>query len=363
VIGRSSPSSELGRGIAESRIVRGVTHRLGPVVGPPPGRRVVSGLSTSETATARNGAIDGIKGLAILFVLLNHSLPDAVMTATYSLFHVSQAVPLLVVMMGYTGVMARIRPLGDYLKRRGVRLLVPWAIAWVVALVAVLIRGDRLWSPTLLMAALPGNGPGNYFIAIALQFVLLLPVLRWLLKKGPWVLLGTCLAFDISFQLLAGYVSMNEYVHKACILRYLFTLALGMLLVSGKRFWLLLPVSIAYLVLITQGFRIPLFMPDWQSQALFAAGYTVALVTIGLRLRYPRILEQLGRASWHIFLVQIIWFGQVAPVIERNVTMPVAALVLLNVAACIAVGMVFARVEPWLTEIVLARASRTAEGG
>jgi hypothetical protein len=206
----------------------------------------------------------------------------------------------------------------------------------------------------MLLGALPANGDGNYFIAIALQFVVLLPALRWLLAKGPWVFLGTCFAIDLSFQVLAGQFALNDYLFKACILRYLFLLALGMLLASGHRFWPLLPVSFAYLVAVTMGVKFP-FITGWDSQALFAAGYTIALVTLGLRFRYPRLLEELGRASWHIFLVQILWFGQVADIVAGRLGLHAAASVAVSVAVCLAIGLFFARVEQWATARVQKR--------
>jgi fucose 4-O-acetylase-like acetyltransferase len=310
-------------------------------------------LGTPESQTTRNGAVDAIKGIAIVSVLLIHSLPEQVLSASFSVFHVSQAVPILIVMMGYLGATSRVRPLGDYLRRRGIRLLVPWAIAWLVALLVLVLKGHLVWMSPILVGALPvPSGPGNYFISIAIEFVLILPLLRWLLDRGPWVLLGTCLALDISYELTAAYFGLNNYVTKALIFRYLFAVALGMLLAKGHKFWPLLPLSFAFLVAITAGVRFDFLAPGWQSQSLLAAGYTIALVAVGLRFRYPRLLQSLGRASWHIFLVQILWFGQIAPALVSRFGLSTAANVAPGLVACLAIGLGFARAEQWATHSV-----------
>lgn len=307
-------------------------------------------MGTPESQTTRNGAVDAIKGIAIVSVLLIHSLPEQVLRASFSVFHISQAVPILVVMMGYLGATSRVRPFGDYLRRRGVRLLVPWAIAWLVALLVLVLKGDLAFRAQTLVGALPvPNGPGNYFISIAIEFVLILPLLRWLLDRGPWVLLGTCLALDLSYELTAAYFGLNNYVTKALIFRYLFAVALGMLLAKGHRFWPLLPLSFAFLVATTAGVRFDFLAPGWRSQSFLAAGYTIALVAVGLRFRYPMLLQSFGRASWHIFLVQILWFGQVAPVLVRRFGLSTEANVALGLVACLGIGLVFARAEQWAT--------------
>jgi hypothetical protein len=323
----------------------------------PRGEGVSLRVKDTEGPRARHGAVDAVKGIAILFVLLLHALPNSI---PYSLFWARQAVPLLVVMMGFTGAWTRIRPLGTYFRRRAVRLLVPWGIAWVTALAIVAVKGHAVWRSDILLGALPAPGPGNYFITIAFEFVVLLPLLRLLMRKSPWLMLGACLVVDLAFQLVFGYFDLNSYLFKASVFRYLFAAGLGMLLASGTMLWALVPVSVAYLVALTAGFRMPFIRPTWQSHFLLAAGYTSALVFGGLRLRYPRFLEEFGRASWHIFLVQIIWFGQVAHFVKARLGLDALPATVLSIAVCVVVGVSFARIEgavtAWVRKALRARA-------
>jgi peptidoglycan/LPS O-acetylase OafA/YrhL len=311
-------------------------------------------LSDRAQQASRNGAVDAIKGFAIVSVLLIHSLPRHVLADSYAVFHIWEAVPLLIMMMGYTGVLARVQPIRAYFRRRAVRLLIPWAVAWLAGVAFVALRGDlaSVIRPDVLLGALPLKGAsGNYFITIVAQFVLVLPLLRKLLDRGPWVFIGTCLALDLSFQLVAGHFGLSDYAFKACLLRYLFAVGLGMLIAKGRNPWVLAPFSIAFLFAWARGFRMPFIAQTWQAQSLFAAGYPAALVLLGLKLQYPSFLRTLGRMSWHIFLVQALWFGGVGSALLRHlpITLSTGPRVLLDVAACLVLGVLFALVEEWAT--------------
>jgi hypothetical protein len=303
--------------------------------------------------TSRIGAVDAIKGFAIISVLLIHSLPRQALLDSYAVFHIWQAVPLLIMMMGYTGVFTRVQPLGAYFHRRAVRLLIPWAVAWLAGLVFLALRGDlaSVIRPDVLLGALPlAEGAGNYFITIVAEFILVLPLLRKLLDRGPWVFIATCFVLDLSFRLLAGHFGWDNYLFKACLLRYLFAVGLGMLIAKGHKLWVLLPFSVVYLIAWTRGVTVP-WIGGWQEQSLFAAGYTAALVMLGLRFKYPAFLRMLGRMSWHIFLVQVLWFGGVGAALLRclPLTLSTGPRVLLDVTVCLALGVLFAQAETWVT--------------
>lgn len=297
----------------------------------------------------RVDAIDALKGLAIISVLLLHAVPREFLFDSFAVFHIWQAVPVLIVLMGYTGVMTRVHPLKDYARRRALRLLVPLGVVWMVSLGIALLRGTLAWDPMLLVGVLPTAGPGNYFITMVLEFALLLPVLRWLLDRGPTVLMVVCILADVGYQLLAGHFGWDGYLHSASVFRVLFLIGLGMLLASGHRVWPLAPFSVAFLVARVRGWGVPFFVETWQTQSFLAAGYPATLVEFGLRGGYPRQLSRIGRASYHIFLVQILWFGSLADPSIGRLGLPHAIDVLTDVVVCLSVGIAFEIAEQRLT--------------
>lgn len=306
-------------------------------------------LGVSAGRTQHVESVDALKGVAIVFVLILHALPRQALLESYALLHIWQAVPILLVLMGYTGVLTRVRPLSLYYRRRALRLLVPLAIVWVVALVIALLRGDLVWTPLMLAGKLPASGPGNYFITLVLQFALILPLLRWLLARGHLVFIVTCFVVNLAFELAVWHFDQDGYLYSSSILRVLFTVGLGMLISSGRRVEYLFPFSLIYLIAMLQQWRLPFFVDHWQTQALFAAGYAATLVSLGMRLRYPSVLGVVGRASYHIFLVQILWFGQVGPTVMPLLSLRGYIGDVFQVLLCIVLGLAFASVEQRLT--------------
>lgn len=304
-----------------------------------------------------NESVDALKGIAIIFVMLLHALPRQALLDSYALLHIWQAVPILLVLLGYTGVLTRVRPLSHYYRRRALRLLVPLVAVWVVALVIALVRSDLAWSPLLLAGKLPATGPGNYFITLVLQFALILPLLRWLLARGAFAFIATCFAVNLAYELAVWHFDWDGYLYSSSILRVLFTVGLGMLIASDRRVEYLFPFSLVYLIAMLQQWRLPFFIDHWQTQALFAAGYAATLVSLGLRLRYPALSGVVGRASYHVFLVQILWFGQIGPAVMPLLSLRGYAGDAFQVLVCIVLGVAFAKAEQRL----MARFTRAGE--
>lgn len=318
------------------------------------------------TSAGRSEAIDAMKGIAIIGVLVLHTLPYQMLWDSMAVFHIWQAVPVFLVLMGYTGVLTRVTPLWDYARRRARRLLVPLSIIWLVSAVISLIKEEFIWSPMYLVGKLPAGGGGNYFIGIVLVFALALPILRRFFDASPRVFVVCCLALSASHELLVAQLSYDGYLHSTSIFRVLFCISLGMLLASGHRVsrWLppLLLVSVPYLIAIALRYRVPFMVVPWQSQAFFASAYPAAMVWLGLRLRWPSCLSAVGRASFHIFLIQILWFGQLVSLESLSLPMRVVLRVV-AVPACIAIGWAFMRLEGRLLPSRVKTNEASAGGG
>jgi len=302
--------------------------------------RTPSADSNTDSTQGRNPAIDGIKGVAILAVLLLHSVPRQTLYDSHALFHIWQAVPVFVLLMGYTGSITRVKPLARYAVRRAQRLLPAFVGVWVLSyLLTRLWTGSVEWNPLWLVGVLPTIGPGNYFVTLLIEFTLILPGLRWLLDRaGERWFLACCLAVNVAFEIAAGWFMWDGYLYQSCVLRMLLIVALGMLLARGWRVWLLFPLSAAYLAIVDRGIVLPLLVAQGQAQSFLAAGYAAGIVAGGLRLSYPTWLQSLGRASYHVFLIQIVWFAQVAPHLRSSGHAPAASLPV-GIAACALAGL------------------------
>lgn len=287
----------------------------------------------------RSVAVDSLKGIAIIAVLALHALDTSMIERTWAWFHYAQAVTVFAVLMGYNGLRTRTSPLLAYYARRARRLLPPYGVVWVGSLLIGLIAGGLLWGGPTLMGAPPQAGvPGAYFVALLFQFTLILPALRWAWERSPVATLVGAALIDVGFEVAAKAAGVDGFFYASCVARHLFAIALGMWLADGRRVWPFLLLGLPYLAAFTAGYRVSAFNSAWQAQSLSAAGYVVCLVAVALRLleRAPRVLAEIGRASYHIFLVQMLWFGNVSGALygrSGSVTLALA-----SIAGCCAAG-------------------------
>lgn len=305
----------------------------------------------------RSAQIDLIKGAAILSVIALHTLSGSELRAGWSALHIGQAVPVFFVLMGMNAAASLNRRPGStlrslyshgYASGRVERLFVPFAVVWLVSLLLGAAFGGLHFGPLMLTGIFPLAGPGNYFVTIAFEFALVFPALFWMFERAPRATVAGCLLLDMAFELAAPHVHYlagpAPYGYDASIFRYLGQIALGVWIASaagrGNR-WIvcLAPLSVAYLVVQHQ-------RPGWFSWLrddfgtttnVLSAFYAAALVLAGLRFLPSRVvrapaagLVEVGRASWHIFLVQIVWFFLVTP--RGFLTLP------LHIAATCTIG-------------------------
>ena len=134
----------------------------------------------------RSVAIDFLKGICILFIILAHSLPQTVQR--YSLFIIwgGMAVPLFLLLQSYhvfnKGLGSNVKNTPD-LKKVWKRIIQPFLIVLIFSGCLMIILGhDPL---QVIKSAIIGGGigPGSYYVWIYLQFMILLPICLTLFNK------------------------------------------------------------------------------------------------------------------------------------------------------------------------------------
>jgi peptidoglycan/LPS O-acetylase OafA/YrhL len=293
----------------------------------------------SMTGRPRLAQIDLLKGAAILSVIAIHGLARHELRDGWAGLWFGQAVPVFLVLMAVNASQqmrranaSRLRDLYSraYFAGRVERLLRPFAVVWLAALAIGAVHGGLHFGPLMLTGVIPLRGPGNYFVTIAFEFVVVFPALWWAFQRAPGVTIAGAFALDAAFELVAPSVFHGAYPYgyDAAILRYLGQVVLGLWIVSHPRIgergnrWILAlgAVGVAYEVVlhVDRGLFTWLRLDFGTSTNFIAAAYAVVLVLAGLRFlpsevrRLPAVaLAELGRASWHIFLVQIVWFAVV----------------------------------------------------
>src|SRR5215218_513743 len=287
-------------------------------------------------------AIDVLKAYAIFGVLWQHAVPPAVTGDLMGNLWIRPAVPIFFVLVGFNlaGSLARShrcepRPVRSYLRRRVERIAVPFLLILAAAYIIALARGTFRPTAALLIGGLPVNAPGSYFVPALIGVTVMMPAIFAAYRRRPVATLVGCIAINVAFEAIASWstsrgstlLDLGALPYQGSPLRYLALVAFGVWLWTDRRLTarrnlavLLLAVpSAAYLVLDQlRPDSVPFFAAGFLRITNYvAAPWAVLLVMCGLRwlpadasgTRVGRSLVRLGRASYHIYLVQMLWMG------------------------------------------------------
>jgi peptidoglycan/LPS O-acetylase OafA/YrhL len=288
----------------------------------------------SPEGPSRLVELDILKGLAIISVILIHTWYAPILLLIGAPYHIWHAVPLFILIAGYTSTYAYMRHGSGSLAacydpallfRRLKRIYEPFLVMWVVQiLVIVTLLGGSLnvigLASNFLMG---GSGPGSYYIPVIVQHILVVPVLFLVALRYPRGMLAAAFVLDLFFELLVYLTGMNQGIYAVLYFRYLFAGALGVYLgLIPTRFspWVIAGgvVGFVYLTLTNYLGWLSLFLQsNIESGISHAPAYfwTFVLAVSGLTILpkraqsgIPDLLKKLGQASWHIFLVQMSFF-------------------------------------------------------
>ena len=131
--------------------------------------------------------IDILKALAIISVVILHTIPEEYLYSTFAVFHIWQAVPVFMIIMGVNLAMSfkrreyhKLNEMYslDYLLRRFERIVYPFILFFVLTFIfgiikTIMIGENRIYLGALsLIGFLPVTGPGNYFITLLFQLLI-----------------------------------------------------------------------------------------------------------------------------------------------------------------------------------------------
>ncbi len=328
--------------------------------------------------------IDILKGLAIISVVLIHTWSDRILLAIGAPFHIWQAVPVFILLSAFTGTYALVtygkKTLAQsydisILIRRLKRILVPYLVIWICQILIIIYiilsknpniavytvnYFNSLGFDLILNFFSGGQGPGNYFIPVILQQILIVPVLYYLALKSPDKMLVAAFFLDLALEYLALIAGIPAGLFNILYIHFLFLGALGVWLVFRKDQvprWLFIGGIASFAYIFAVGylkFQFWFLYPPDSFFTAFAYFWTVLIVILGLKFipsgsshRLYTFLEQLGKASWHIFLVQMTLFFVFIPNIQFLFAGFTFLLVPFNLAACLSLGYGFYLAQRW----------------
>ena len=344
-------------------------------------RRPEPGAAATSRRRRPLAAIDLLKAYAIFGVLWQHTVPRTVTEHAMGNLWIRPAVPIFFVLLGLNlaGSLSRQGPLDatgvkTYMLRRLDRLALPLLLVLAAAYVLAVARGRLHASAGLLLGGLPVNAPGNYFIPGLIGVILLMPIVVAAYRRWPVATLVGAIAINVGFEVAAawsrdaglGALGTGTLAYQGCPLRYLALVGFGVWLSTDQRLRARRNAPLLALAVLSAAFLVveqlrpdlfPFLPPGFLGVTNYlAAPWAVLLVMLGLRFLpagEPQSLPArsgvlIGRASFHIYLVQMLFIGLVFSIWGDRLRDPWTAVAVapITMLVAVALGVLYFRLVP-----------------
>jgi peptidoglycan/LPS O-acetylase OafA/YrhL len=315
--------------------------------------------------------IDILKGLAIISVIFIHVWKPDIYLLIGAPYHIWHAVPMLILIAGFTGAYAykrrgasTLRQCYDLtlLSRRFKRLLKPYALYWLIQITLLILFFNYQFDLLSLMSNFisGGSGWGAYFVPVIFQSVLVIPLLYLLALRNPDLMVILAIILNIFAEIIILFFGIPRGIASVLYFPFLFAGALGVWLVTSTKRplgWLFLggAISLAYLTLTSytpvlssfshfEGYNGMSHAPAYMWTLLLAITGLIYLPKYAVSWMH-RCLEIVGKASWHIFLVQMFYFLFVDKIILTYLVYPLAYSMFLSFFFAILIHILVAIID------------------
>ncbi len=273
--------------------------------------------------------INILKAIAIIFVIITHNNYSANIKGNiFFSYFICMAVPLFMLISGfnYSLSFSNIKDccLKNYLKsilRKFIRLTLPFLIIFFAECGFNVLNIRNLHFTTALING--GLGPGSYYYPVMVQIILLFPLIYIWIKK--YQVKGIIIVFlaQFLFEIICYLTNIKAEVYRILCFRYIFLISLGCYLsvkndkIKPNILILMEIVGISYINILICSNSAQIYAPftHWASTSLLTAFYIFPIFAYtfynhnqDISNGFLKVISDIGRASWHIFLVQMIYF-------------------------------------------------------
>lgn len=281
--------------------------------------------------------VDMLKGAAAICVILSHvQLTEAQRRILLAPFWMWMAVPVFMVLSGFNfaASLEKMQQRSEewferpFFMRKLTRFLYPFFIAEVVEVCWMLHLKVPLQS--IMHSVLSGGcGPGGYYNSMLFQLLIIFPLLYAAMQHRQQMLWGFIL-LNLGYELICSLLKVSDAFYRLCIFRYIGALAVGialwqhrdMLMEKSRENRSLLPemmtlIGILFLYATCYGGYQRVLFLKWHNTSLYSIPLALGIICLALRrethmssfvLKLSAPLRYLGQASYHVFLVQMIYF-------------------------------------------------------
>lgn len=311
--------------------------------------------------------IDYLKAICVLMVIITHYDWSDKTTPFFTML-INMAVPVFMILSGYNFAMSnrkktdgKLRQMYGWkmMKPKLERFLIPFFTVCFIEIILLAMEGKNINPARIFL--LGAYGPGSYYVPVMLQLLIIFPIIYLLVDRNAKLGIGLAAAGNLLFEIAVVLTDMDVYYYRLCIGRYLLLIAFGCYLylhpekrVRGYQMLFMFLIGFAYIVYALQmEQKVTLFEEDfvlfdyWATTAMPVAFYIFPIVILLFRRFYHsqipgkagELLIWIGKASYHIFLVQMVYYhfelgGKIMNA-EWWIAVP------FNILICVPIGLIF----------------------
>lgn len=308
--------------------------------------------------------VDFLKGLCITLVILNHCIPSDTRFQIGFPFWGSPAVPIFLIIQVFHFYKKGIDSKKTDYVRIWKRIVFPFFFVEFLILAIWFYNNSFSIPSTKETVYMLTGGPGAYYPWIYLQFAVLLPLFRPLLKiKKTYILVVFILLSQLA-EVICALCSLPEWIYRLLFFRYVFLVYLGYELAS-KGYVLNFAIVLLSVISIVSVYMFtymdvnfyPLFynIEAWSTCHWICYFFIAYFMFFILKLIYIPIkdsiiiglIKEIGKYSYEIYLFQLLYFICISDLINNVLSLegkPYVSVVV-SVALCIVPIMIYKRLR------------------
>lgn len=330
-------------------------------------------MDDNYLASKRLNHLDLYKGICILFVITTHySWKDIQRQYLLFPFWIEMAVPVFMVITGYLSAMSldksNISVREAYHPKnvacKWLRFVIPFIPVFALQIIVECLETKSINLVGQIWTFVSGGiGPGSYYFPVMIQVVLIFPLIWGLVKKHHFRGLVVCFGINLIYEVVKTYINMRPGIYRLCAFRYIFILAYGCFLfyVQEKEstekkygYYIAGIFGAVYIVLFNYTGTKPIITNQWTVTSVFAVLFIVPIMRYLIKPNklHNWLLELVGRASFNIFLVQMIYYWLFAEKVYEVIRGTLFS-VLINMGICCLLGIFYHKIENPITQKVM----------
>lgn len=323
----------------------------------------------------RYNFIDFIKTISIIMVLITHTNISSYTRNKYNFqYSIDMAVPLFMIITGFTYTLSyrsrTILGIREWFFSKNfidklLRITPSFLIILLLEITYAHIYYGYSYSQILAdIFAYGAYGQGGYYYWVLLQIVIAFPFMLYILNKdyigGSIMLLSVQLLSEILIQAN----DINVAVYRLMFIRYIVFVWLGITLFYYRDKLKILPLmllagwSLLYLYSVCHGWVSVSLFAYWTGTSMPTAFYPFLFVVL-CYIYYDKIIKNdivdkifktIGQSTYHIFLIQMLYYF--TPISNNLINaLGIKIALVINITSCLFFGVIFFKAEEKIRKI------------